>query len=219
MSARISSLSQSAQCALRSKNRVSALAALRSKKLNESILTQRYQTLSRLEELYDKIEQAADQVTVVRAMQASTAVLRTLCADVGGVDKVEDIVDGLTHEMRNIDELSKALEAGGPGNDVIDESEVDEEFKAMQRQAKLDEAEAGALKTKERLASTGNLDEANVASSPHQPIVANVQDGPLVQSMNALRRLSLNGQELPDVEDISARRNLSGSEPNLASNS
>ena len=65
---------------------MSALAALRSKKLNETALAQRTETLSQLEEVYSKVEQAADQVAIVRVMEASAGVLRNLHAEVGGVE-------------------------------------------------------------------------------------------------------------------------------------
>jgi len=132
-------MSDTAQEALRNNNRVSALAALRSKKLNETTLTERSETLARLEEVYSKIEQATDQSAIVRVMEASTAVLRSLYVDMGGVNKVEGVIEDLREEMSKVDEVSSALEAGGQGDDVVDESAVNEEFEELERQSILEE--------------------------------------------------------------------------------
>lgn len=153
LSARISSLSESAQQAIDNKNRTSALAALRLKKLNETVLTQRSETLAQLEGVYGKIEQAADQVAIIRVMEASTEVLRGLHAQVGGTDRVEDIIEGLRDEMGKADEIGGAIQAGAQIDTVIDESGVDEELESLEKQANAREEEEGARQMQERLAS------------------------------------------------------------------
>ncbi|CAG8332873.1 unnamed protein product, partial [Penicillium nalgiovense] len=76
LEAKVAELTASAKTALVNKNRISALSAVRSKKLAEHNLQQRFNTLMQLEEVYSKIEQAAGQVDMVQVMQASTGVLR-----------------------------------------------------------------------------------------------------------------------------------------------
>ena len=159
LSTRISSLSEIAQKAMNNKNRTSALAALRSKKLSEAILVQRSETLVQLEGAYSKIEQAADQVAVVRAMEASAMVLRNMRAQVGGVDKVEDVIEGLRDEMCKVDEMGGAIQAGDQRDSVFDESTVDEELESLERQANAREEEQGACQTHERLASISAIRE------------------------------------------------------------
>ena len=153
LATRISTLSESAQNAINNKNRTSALAALRSKRLNEATLMQRSQTLAQLEGVYSKIELAADQVAIVRAMEASTGVLRNLHAQVDGIDKVEDVIEGLRNEMGTVDLIGGAIGAGAQVDSVIDESAVDEELESLERQICAREDENGALQTQERLAS------------------------------------------------------------------
>ena len=153
LSMRISSLSESAQKAMNNKSRTSALAALRSKKLSEAILVQRSETLAQLEGAFSKIEQAADQVAFVRAMEASAMVLRKMRAQVGGVDKVEDVIEGLRGEMGKVEEIGGVIEAGGQRDSVFDESTVDEELESLEREAHAGEEEQGACQTYERLAS------------------------------------------------------------------
>lgn len=153
LSTRISDLSETAQKAINNKSRTSALAALRSKKLSETTLAQRSATLVSLEEIYRKIEQAADQVAIVRVMEASTGVLRNLLTQVGGIDKVEDVIEGLRDEMGKVDEIGGVLEAGAQGDGVIDESAVDEELENLERQISAREEKKEACQTQERLAS------------------------------------------------------------------
>ena len=153
LSTRISSLSETAQKAINSKSRTSALAALRSKKLSEATLTQRLETLTQLEGVYSKIEQAADQVAVVRAMEASTGILQNLRAQVGGIEKVEDVIEGLRNEMSKVDDIGSVIEADAQLDSVVDESAVDEELASLERQANAREDEEGAYQTQKKLAS------------------------------------------------------------------
>ncbi|KAM0801760.1 Snf7-domain-containing protein [Usnea florida] len=153
LSTRILTLSDTAQKAIDSKNRMSALTALRSKKTSESLLTQRSENLTQLEEVYNKIEQAADQVAMIRIMEASTGVLRNLHDQVGGIEKVEDIIEGLRDEIGKANEIGGAIEEGAQEASVIDESAVDEELASLEKQANAREEENGARRTQERLAN------------------------------------------------------------------
>ena len=159
LSTRISSLSETAQKAINNKSRTSALAALRSKKLSEATLTQRLETLTQLEGVYGKIEQAADQVAVVRAMEASTGVLQNLHAQVGGIEKVEDVIEGLRNEMGKVDDIGSVIEAGAQLDSVVDESAVDEELESLERQANARKEEEGAYQTQKKLASIAAVQE------------------------------------------------------------
>jgi charged multivesicular body protein 7 len=148
---RVDELAITAKEAVARKNRVAALAALRSKKLAESTLTKRHATLGQLEEVFAKIEQAADQVELVRVMEASTRVLSGLNKGVGGVERVDDVVDQLREQMGQVDEVGNVIaEAGQAG--AVDETEVDDELEAMEREdrEKREEVERLAREEKER---------------------------------------------------------------------
>lgn len=215
LSSRIAILSQNAQNAVQNTNRESALAALRSKKLNENTLALRSATLSQLEEVYGKIEQAADQVALVRVMEGSTAVLRKLHAEVGGVDRIEDVVEDLRDEMSKVDEVSIALEAGGKGE--IDENTVDEELRSMERHAKQDEEEREVLKTQKRLASIAYNENICNDGESLEKTPAEGQDVPLERGVKALRRLSLDEGPLASDKDVEESRFSSANVPNAAS--
>lgn len=137
---KIEELTMTAKQAVAKKNRVSAMAALKSKKLAETSLQQRFATLSQIEEVSAKIEQASDNVQLVKVMGASTEVLKTLNAQVGGAERVEEVVDHMREQMGQADEINSILAEQGP---VVDEEELDDELEAMLREqtSKEDELE------------------------------------------------------------------------------
>ncbi|KAK0119581.1 hypothetical protein ONS95_011021 [Cadophora gregata] len=129
---KVDELAATAKDAVTHNNRVSALAALRSKKLAETTLTKRHATLAQLEEVFSTIEQAADQVELVRVMEASTSVLAGLNKEVGGVERVDDVVDQLREQMSQVDEVGNVITEVGHVN-AADDEEVDGELEAMER--------------------------------------------------------------------------------------
>lgn len=148
LSQKIEELSCSAKVAISKKNRAAAIAALRSKKLMSSIVEKRYATLAQLEEVFFKIEQASDQVELVKIMEASTEVLTGLNKEVGGVEKVEFIIENLQEQIKLVDEVSTSTEVGN----AVDAGEIDDELEAMMQ----DEKE----KTKAREATEKFQDES-----------------------------------------------------------
>ncbi|WPH04756.1 Hypothetical protein R9X50_00765100 [Acrodontium crateriforme] len=131
LTTRITALEKTARDAVANKNLTAAKAALRSKKLAESTVEKRTATLTQLEEVYNKIEQAANQVDIVRVMEASSQALRNLNAKTGGVEHVQDVMEGLQEEMGNVDEINNVLNEASAG--TIDDGEVDDELEEMER--------------------------------------------------------------------------------------
>ena len=180
---RTSDLTIAAQDAIGRKDRTVALAALKSKKLIESTLLQRTDTLSQLERVFHQIEQAHDQVAVIRVMQGSTLILRKLRARIGGVEKAEEIVESMRDEMQQVDEIGHVMEAGGQSN-AIDEDAVDEELEQMMHQAKAEEEEEEAHRTQ------GRLDEIE-GSKAKMPQPAETGQLLVDTDVEALKHLSL----------------------------
>lgn len=133
---KIEELTITAKEAIAKKNRVSALAALKSKKLAESSLQKRFATLSQIEEVSAKIAQASDNVQLVKVMGASTEVLKNLNAQIGGAEGVEQVVERLQEQMSQADEVSSILAEQGP---IVDEAEIDDELEAMEQEQRLKE--------------------------------------------------------------------------------
>jgi charged multivesicular body protein 7 len=156
LSTKIDQLSNTAREAVAKKNRTAALAALRSKKLAETNLEKRTATLHQLEEVYTSIEQAADQVQMVKIMEGSTNVLKSLNKEVGGVDRVDDVVAELSEQMMQVGEVEQIIADAGQTTS-IDEGEVDEELEAMeaeerkQEEEKKEQARKVAQEEKERV--------------------------------------------------------------------
>jgi charged multivesicular body protein 7 len=206
---RVDELAITAKEAVTRKNRVAALAALRSKKLAESTLTKRHATLGQLEEVFAKIEQAADQVELVRVMEASTRVLSGLNKEVGGVERVDDVVDQLREQMGQVDEVGNVIaEAGQAG--AVDETEVDDELEAMEREdrekreeierlAREEKERQEAAETKRRLDALEEAErQAKEAARKQAQEVSTERE--IEESTEELKRLSLD----PDPEHVAA---------------
>ncbi|KAK3712850.1 hypothetical protein LTR37_008941, partial [Vermiconidia calcicola] len=145
LTARVSQLDTKAREAVTNKQPTTAKAALRSKKLADTQLAQRNATLIQLEEVYAKIEQAADQVEIVRVMEASSQTLKSLNKQTGGVEKVQDVMDGLRDEMMSVDEIGQAINEVSAGE--VDEGEVDDELEALEN---VEREKTEALERRER---------------------------------------------------------------------
>ncbi len=146
---RISELDAKAREAVAKKQLVTAKTALRQKKLAETKLQQRTTTLMQTEEVYAKIEQAADQVEMVRVMEASSQTLRALNQKTGGVERVQDVMEGLRDEMTSVDEIQQAINEGSAG--AVDEGEVEDELEAIEKaeRERLEAVERRAKEVKE----------------------------------------------------------------------
>ncbi|GKZ56820.1 hypothetical protein AnigIFM49718_002114 [Aspergillus niger] len=153
---KITELNSTAKMALQNKNRVSALSAVRSKKLAEHNLKQRLDTLMQLEEVYSKIEQATDQVQFVKVMEASIGALRGLHTQIGGAERVEDVVQELRDEMSKVDEVGNIMNEAGP---QIDETEIDDELQELENKEREEMEEKEAEETRKKLAELDSLQQ------------------------------------------------------------
>ncbi|KAI9827266.1 MAG: hypothetical protein M1832_005404 [Thelocarpon impressellum] len=186
---RIDALSTTARTAVGKKSRASALSALRSRKLAEGALAIRSDSLVQLERVLDSIRAASDQVEMVRVMEASTGVLRALQRDVGGVERVEDVVEELREQMGRMDEVGSAIaEAGQPQG--VGGEEVDAELAALERDAERErEAETAAVLARaDRPAEAAP--ETTVQKEP-DTVVGEEGAGEATRAAAALGRMSL----------------------------
>lgn len=176
----ISSLDAKARLALKSKNRITAMSALRSKKLAESRLQARSDVLINLGKVYSQIEAASDQVAAVRIMETSTSVLQSLHAKVGGVEGVEAVVDALADEMAKVEDVNRVVNEAGAGAEAADEVEVEEELAALEREERqaIEQADAKARTQAAELAAD-RAAERTQQRLAELPRVANVSiEGP-----------------------------------------
>ncbi|KAL4812772.1 Snf7-domain-containing protein [Aspergillus spinulosporus] len=186
---KIAELNATAKAALGDKNRVSALAALRSKKLAEHNLQQRLDTLAQLEQTQLKIEQATDHVEYIKVMESSTGALRSLNAQLGDVSKVEDVVYELREEMSKVDEIGNIV---GEAEPQIDETEIDEELEALEFKEREAKEEQEAEETRKQLAELDSLGLETKGAIRKAPVGQNV-DSALEDSIEKLSQMSVEG--------------------------
>lgn len=175
---KIDELTATAREAVAKKNRVSALAALKSKKLAETSLQTRFATLNQLDNVSAKIEQASDNVQLVKLMGASADVLKGLHAQVGGAEGVEEVVDRMREQMGQADEVSSILAESGP---VVDEGSLDDELDAMlleerRKEEALERAKKEAEARKEAQETAKRLAELDSLKSPTEKMRDKIQD-------------------------------------------
>jgi charged multivesicular body protein 7 len=179
LTSRLSDFEKAARDAVVKKNMIAARSALRSKKLTDTKLQQRISTLTQLEDVYAKIEQAADQVEMVRIMELSSQTLGSLNKKTGGVERVQDVMEELRTQMMDVDEVTSVINEESAGK--VDEGEVEDELEAMEnverekieaverkeREAKeAKEAELQAEETKRRLAELDTPGETREETAP-----------------------------------------------------
>ncbi|KAL8942291.1 MAG: hypothetical protein Q9216_001764 [Gyalolechia sp. 2 TL-2023] len=164
---RIEALREKANSAVEMKNRFSALAALRSKRSAQSALSRRVDTLSQLEEVYGRIEQASEHVTMLQVVKASTAVLHSLNARTGNIQDVEDVLDGLKQEMGKVEEIGSLINDAEQERNTANEDEIDEELEALMGQSQSAEEEKAVEETKRKLAEVHFAGVSNPNSTDH----------------------------------------------------
>lgn len=201
---KMTSLTSAAKAALNNKNRISALSAIRSKKLVEHNLKQRLDTLAQLEAVYSKIEQATDQVEYVKVMEASTGVLRGLNTQIGGTERVEDVVDDLRKEMSKADEIGQVMGEAGP---VIDEGEVDDELEVLEAKEREAREEKEEEETRKRLADLDSLEQATKAARTAES-EQNVEAA-LAENIGRLSQMSVEGSPNPTARSTDKEDPLS----------
>lgn len=200
-SKRIEELNAAAQSAVKKKNTVSARAALKSRKLAETNLARRYATLNQLEEVAAKIEEASDNVQLVRVMQSSTTALKSLNSQVGGADKVDSVFDELREQMGEVDEVGNIIAESGP-TATVDEAEVDEEFEAMlaedrkkeeeiERKKREAKEEKDAEETRKRLAELEKLGPVGAKDEAKANGVEKEQATPVTATAGELAGMSI----------------------------
>jgi charged multivesicular body protein 7 len=206
LSTRITTLAATASSSVRAGNRISALSALRSKKLAEKNLQQRSDTLHQLEEVFTRIEQAVDQIEIVKVMDASAGILRSLNKEIGGVENVENVVERLQEEMGKADEVGKVLEEPLNPGAVVDEGEIDEELEAMEEEDRREREEREAEATRKRLQELDKQDvDKKQTAGKQADVSANSQ---LEESTKRLSQMSIEDGKRHDRYDQEERQKI-----------
>jgi charged multivesicular body protein 7 len=142
--------------AVAAKQMVRAKAALRSKKLAETALAQRSDVALQLESVYTQLQSAADQVEIVEAMRAGADALKSLNEKVGGAEGVQGVVDAVNEQMATTEEITNII---NETDQPLDETEIDDEFEALEKAEKEKLEQEAAAKTAARLAQLEEAEE------------------------------------------------------------
>ncbi|KAG0643663.1 Snf7-domain-containing protein [Tuber brumale] len=151
LSTKISTSDAKARTAIQSSNKHAALSALKSKKIAETSLESRAKSLAQLEEVLVKIEQAADNIELVRTLEDSSKVLAGLNQRAGGVEGVDKVADELREQMDETGEITRILGEETGAMAQVDDGEVEGEFEALlqEEERKKEALERKLLKSKE----------------------------------------------------------------------
>ncbi|EME78922.1 uncharacterized protein MYCFIDRAFT_205205 [Pseudocercospora fijiensis CIRAD86] len=130
LTSRIAELDIAAREAVSEKQTIKAKTSLRQKKMANTKLQQRSDMLAQLEGVYASIEQASDQVQIVKVLEDSGKTLKSLNAQTGGADKVSEVMDDLRESMMDTEQIGNAINEVSAGE--IDEGEVEDELEALE---------------------------------------------------------------------------------------
>lgn len=145
LTSRIAELNMAARTAVSQKQTIKAKTALRQKKMADTKLQQRSDMLAQLEGVYASIEQASDQVQIVKVLEDSGKTLKSLNAQTGGADKVLEVMDDLRESMMDTEQIGNAINEVSAGE--IDEGEVEDELEALE---KMEREKVEAIEREER---------------------------------------------------------------------
>ena len=194
---KIDNLTRDAECAVAVQNRIAALGYLRSKRLHESVLTRRSETLAQLKGVYNKIEEAVDQAEAIKAMQSSTGVLRDLNAKAGGVDEVDKVLDELRIEMAKTDEIGTLIREDGSAAQTVDDGETEEELGTLVVADRTAKEDMASLETEQRLGVTQPLPSLeHLNFEPNASLLSTALDQGLGDNIEALNRMSLDNESI-----------------------
>lgn len=171
LSTDIAACTARAQAAVANKNRPVALAALKSRKTAEGVLTTQLRARGQVEEVMASIQTAADNIELVTILDRSSKVLKGLNKEIGGVEGVDMVLDKLREETDTVEEVNRAITEGGV---VIDEEVVEDELEAMMNEVK--DAERAEKVRKE-------LEEIPAVREPKQDEVIDRQLSDSLESM------------------------------------
>lgn len=126
---------------------------------------------------------------IVQVMQASTGTLRALHEQVGGVEKVEDVVEELREEMAKVDEIGNVTTEVTPD---VDEEELDGELLDMEAQEQSTREDRDEEMTRKKLAELERFEKGTAeGQSRGSGEKGTSSDFDLEQSMKRLSQISI----------------------------
>lgn len=166
LESQIASRTTQIKTALKANNKPQATSLLRSRRALEELLTKRLAAKGNIEAVVLKIEQALGDVEVMRGYEAANEALKGVMAReelrVENVEKVKEELEEGMASQREVDELIRA--GGVDAEEEIDESEIQDELKALLEEKKREDGENKADKEADELMA--RFERLRVALAP-----------------------------------------------------
>lgn len=167
---RVTLLDNEARNAVAESKRTRALSSLRLKKLAEATLKKRGYSQIQVENVLTSIDEAAGQVEMVDAMEASGKVLLELNKQIGGIARVDKVMDAVREAMEESKDVGRVLAEIGAEDAAVDDTEVDEELAVLTREQ---ETKVKRKEEAERIANESYLERQNLETLESAPDIPN----------------------------------------------
>jgi charged multivesicular body protein 7 len=195
LTTQIETYTQKARDATSKKNRIVALSALRSRKLAESALEKRSDALSKIEQVLHGVEQAAGDAEIIKTLEGGATALERLNREIGGIDRVEKIMDRVRDGVEESEEVGKVIAELGAGR--VDEMEVEEEFDELLKAAEEEERKKREM---ERLKEQAEREREEKAQRERGAEKTQEEEDGLVEEMKTVS-LDPSPMETPQTEE------------------
>jgi charged multivesicular body protein 7 len=133
LSQRSTKLEREARAATSAGQKTLALSKLRSRKQLEASLQSRADQRAQAETILLKIDEAATNIGLMNAMEAGGLALDRMLKSLGGMERVDAIMDQVADSMAEADEIQQAISIGAVP--ALDEGEVEDAYERMLAQA------------------------------------------------------------------------------------
>lgn len=147
LSSRIDALTLQIQQSVAKQQKKMALSAMKSRKLVDQQLDQRTSSFHNLEQILLKIDESANTVGVLKAMEGGSKALAEIMRQVGGIERVDRVLDEVQEQMAVNDEIGQVIGASGGGVGIADvdvTDEIEQEWQAMLKSERDSAAAAAA---------------------------------------------------------------------------
>ena len=123
---------------------------------NKKQLQAQYDTLTgQMNNLYgvtSSLEAAVTNIDVARANQQTSATMKDIFKEIGGIENVEDLVDDVRETMEKVNDVGNVL--AQPIGAVVDDDELEDELRMME-EANLEAQLSGMKTATSKLPTTG----------------------------------------------------------------
>ncbi|CAA7271563.1 unnamed protein product [Cyclocybe aegerita] len=159
---KIDECTKKASAALQRKQKPVALNYIRSRKQLEDLLQKRLGSLSTLQSTFMTVEAAAGDVDIMKSYESSAATLRAILAHPSlqreSIDKTMEALAEANADAKEIDDAVHISADVALGlEESIDDAELEEEWKALVREAEADERAKATEDTERKLAEAGKI--------------------------------------------------------------